>query len=119
LEPTAPAWAADFNPQVTRIRVNDAQAPRAEVPRDQGVVQQLERAEVTVGERIARVQPVVRPTQLPSPALKVRNITGEVQRVTAEVIKDKVIVQGVVHKQIFFVGIDNIVRHFSEDVPFS
>ncbi|HHW12461.1 MAG TPA: DUF3794 domain-containing protein [Firmicutes bacterium] len=117
-EPVVPSWAEEFNPQVTRIRVNDAQA-RAEIPRDQGVVQQLKGAEVTVGERVARVQPVVRPTQLPSPALKVRNITGEVRNVTAEVIKDKVIVQGIVHKQIFFVGLDNIVRHFSEDVSFS
>lgn len=118
-EPVPPAWAADFNPQVTRIRVNNEQTLRMDIPRDQGVVQQLQGAEVTVGERVARVQPVVRPTQLPSPALKIRNITGEVRNVTAEVIKDKVIVQGIVHKQIFFVGLDNIVRHFSEDVSFS
>ena len=31
----------NFNPQVTRIRVNDSKHLGAEVPRDQGVVQQL------------------------------------------------------------------------------
>ena len=118
-EPAAPAWAEDFNPQVTRIRVNGTQGQQGEMAKDPGVVQQLKGAEVTIGERVVRVPQAVRPTQLPSPAIKVRNITGEVRNVTAEVIKDKVIVQGVVHKQIFFVGLDNIVRHFAEDVSFS
>lgn len=117
---TPPLWTDDFNPQVTRIRVNNRQSGfDPEVQRDPRIVQRLQGAEVTVGERAARVAPVVRPTQLPAPALKVRNITGEVRNVTAEVIKDKVIVQGIVHKQIFFVTFDNIVRHFAEDVPFS
>ena len=37
----------------------------------------------------------------------------------AEVIEDKVIIQGVVHKQIFFINEDNLEIHQSEDVPFS
>jgi hypothetical protein len=120
VKPKTPAWAGDFNPQVTRIRVSNQQSGLgAEIPRDQGLVQRLQGAEVTVGERTARVNPVVRPTQLPMPAVKVRNITGEIRNVTAELIKDKVIVQGIIHKQIFFVGLDNIVRHFAEDLPFS
>jgi hypothetical protein len=118
--PEAPPWEQEFNPGVTRIRVNDTRNEVGEeVPRQQGVVKQLQGAEVTIGERQVRVAQVVRPTQLPTPAIKVRNITGEVRNVTAEVIADKVIVQGIVHKQVFFVGFDNIVRHFSEDVPFS
>ena len=118
--PVAPPWEQEFNPEVTRIRVNDTRNEVGEeVPRQQGVVKQLQGAEVTIGERQVRVAQVVRPTQLPTPAIKVRNITGEVRNVTAEVIADKVIVQGIVHKQVFFVGFDNIVRHFSEDVPFS
>jgi hypothetical protein len=35
------------------------------------------------------------------------------------VITDKVIVQGILHKQIFFIGTDNIERHQAEDIPFS
>ncbi|NLW55030.1 MAG: DUF3794 domain-containing protein, partial [Firmicutes bacterium] len=107
----------DFNPAVTKIRVNNTK--NEELPTEQGVVQQLEGAELTVGETRARVSPVVRATPLPVPAVKVRNIVGEVRNVTAEVIKDKVIVQGIVHKQVLFVAVDGIVRHFSEDVPFS
>jgi hypothetical protein len=117
---TMPPWEQEFNPEVTRIRVNDTKNELGEeVPRQQGIVKQLQGAEVTIGERQVLVAQTVRPTQLPTPAIKIRNITGEVRSVTAEVIPDKVIVQGVVHKQVFFVGIDNMVRHFSEDVPFS
>lgn len=53
------------------------------------------------------------------PAIKVDEIRGEIRNVTTEIITDKVIVQGVIHKQIFFVGTDNIGRHQAEDVNFS
>ena len=51
--------------------------------------------------------------------MKIRNITGEIRDVTAEIIPDKVIIQGVIHKQVFFVGVDGVIRHFAEDIPFS
>ena len=111
-----PALNDDFDPSVTKIRVNPL---INELSSDQGVAKNFQGAEVTVGETTTRVNAVVRPTQLPVPAVKIRNIVGEVRNVTAEVIKDKVIIQGIIHKQVFFVGIDGIVRHFSEDVPFS
>lgn len=56
---------------------------------------------------------------LPVPAIKIRDIVARVQDITTEVIENKVIVQGIIHKQIFFVGTDNVVRHITEDVPFS
>jgi len=52
-------------------------------------------------------------------AQKVRNIDASIQDLTYEVITDKVIVQGTVHKQIFYVTQDNVVQHQAEDVPFS
>lgn len=60
-------------------------------------------------------------TQLPAPlrAIKVRNITGEVRNITTDVITDKVVIQGIVHLQIFFVLSDNVVHHQAEDIPFS
>lgn len=65
----------------------------------------------------------VLPTQQVQPeplrALKVRNITGEIRDITTDVITDKVIIQGIVHLQIFFVLSDNIVHHQAEDIPFS
>jgi len=42
-----------------------------------------------------------------------------VTNVRSIVKEGKVIVQGTLHKQIFYVGTDNIVHHVQEDVPFS
>jgi hypothetical protein len=53
------------------------------------------------------------------PALKIRNIDARVTDVNYEVIDNKVIIQGTLHKQIFFVGPDDLVHHQREDVPFS
>ncbi|NLG83495.1 MAG: DUF3794 domain-containing protein [Firmicutes bacterium] len=53
------------------------------------------------------------------PALKVEEIRAELQEVTAEIIPDKVIVQGRIHKQIFFVDTAGMARHQAEDVPFT
>lgn len=56
---------------------------------------------------------------LPVAAVKVRNVTGRVENLTAEIITNKVIVQGIVHEQLFFVGTDGIVHHLSDDIHFS
>lgn len=56
---------------------------------------------------------------LPLTAVKVRNIVAKVVKLTAEIIPNKVIVQGVVHEQIFFVATDGIVHHTADDVSFS
>lgn len=53
------------------------------------------------------------------PAVKVDEIRGELREITTEVIPDKVIVQGVIHKQIFFVDTEGVGRHQAEDVGFS
>ncbi|HOJ78442.1 MAG TPA: DUF3794 domain-containing protein [Bacillota bacterium] len=56
---------------------------------------------------------------LPEPAIKVDEIVGRIDDLEVEIIPDKVIIQGVLHKQIFFVGNDNIGKHQAEDVHFS
>lgn len=53
------------------------------------------------------------------PAIKVREIVARIQEIESFVIQDKVIVQGILHKQIFFIGTDDIERHQAEDIPFS
>lgn len=57
--------------------------------------------------------------QLTNPAQKVDEITATVKDITTDVITDKVVIQGVLHKQIFYVGTDNVEYHQAEDVPFS
>lgn len=53
------------------------------------------------------------------PARKVQEIQARVEGIEAEVIPNKVIVTGILHKQIFFVAADDIVRHLGEDIPFT
>ena len=78
----------------------------------------LVRAEVVIGENTRQVL-VESNITLTQPAIKVRNITATILNLTTEVIAGKVVVQGVVHKQIFFVGTDNVVHHQPEDLNFS
>lgn len=53
------------------------------------------------------------------PARKIQEIQARVENVEVEVIPNKVIVTGTLHKQIFFVADDDIVRHMGEDIPFT
>lgn len=53
------------------------------------------------------------------PAVKIVDIDARISEIGSIVKNGKVIVQGVVHKQIFFVGTDDLVHHVSEDLPFS
>ncbi|HBE77407.1 MAG TPA: hypothetical protein DDW65_06435 [Firmicutes bacterium] len=78
----------------------------------------LIRAEVVIGENTRQLL-VERNVTLTIPAIKVRNINAKVINITTDVIADKVVIQGVLHKQIFFVGEDNIVHHQAEDISFS
>jgi ribosome biogenesis SPOUT family RNA methylase Rps3 len=78
----------------------------------------LIRAEVVIGENTRQLL-VEQNVTLTIPAIKVRNINAKVVDITTDVIADKVVIQGVLHKQIFFVAEDNIVHHQAEDIPFS
>jgi len=73
---------------------------------------------VVIGENVIQRMEVSDLT-LAIPAIKVRDINAEVTNLVSDVIDDKVIIQGILHKQIFYVGTDNIVHHQSEDVSFS
>src|SRR5690606_14446247 len=56
---------------------------------------------------------------LPVPAIKVREIDAKVENITTEILEDKVIIQGTIHKQIYFIDTNNVEREFTELVPFS
>ena len=56
---------------------------------------------------------------LPRPAEKIDEIVARVKDLNCFVIDDKVIFQGILHKQIFFVDTEGIVRHVGVDIPFS
>ncbi|MGE5527867.1 MAG: DUF3794 domain-containing protein [Patescibacteria group bacterium] len=62
---------------------------------------------------------VANTTTLGVPAVKIDEIVATVNNLSCTVIPGKVIFQGNVHKQIFFVDIEGIVRHQAEDIPFS
>ncbi len=54
--------------------------------------------------------------QLPQ-AIKIFEILANIVDLKAEVEFDRVIVTGVLHKQVFFVDADNFIRHHREDIP--
>lgn len=56
--------------------------------------------------------------QLPVVARKIKKVTGKISALNYIILTDKVIVQGVFHKQVFFVGTDDIIHHVSGDIPF-
>lgn len=81
----------------------------------------LEGAKVQLGPVLSKevAATATQTTVLPFRAIKVRNVVGKVVDLVAEVISNKVIVQGVVHEQLFFVGTDDLVHHLADDVHFS
>ena len=98
----------EFFVKVTQgIQINVALGPGA-----------LLKVEEVIGENTAQILAESTIT-LNRPAIKIREIVARVVDVTTEVIEDKVIVQGTIHKQIFFIGEENVEFHQAEDVPFS
>ncbi|UMZ75257.1 DUF3794 and LysM peptidoglycan-binding domain-containing protein [Natranaerofaba carboxydovora] len=82
-------------------------------------VTELLKVSPVIGED--RVQQLVEAdTKLSCPARKIQQVQGEFRDVEGRVIDDKVIVEGTVHKQIFFVDAttDEVIET-SEDVPFT
>ena len=71
-----------------------------------------------VGENVKQILSETMATLTPT-AIKVKNINAGFEGLNAVVINDKVIIQGIIHKQIFFIGEDNIEYHQAENVPFS
>ena len=68
-----------------------------------------------VGERIGQV---VVEGNTPINAVKIDRIIAELRDVTDHVFKNKVVKQGIIHKQVFFVDPDGIVREIEENIPF-
>lgn len=50
------------------------------------------------------------------PAKKIQEIQARVENIEVETIPNKVIITGTLHKQIFFVADDDLVRHQGEDI---
>lgn len=53
------------------------------------------------------------------PAKKVQDIQALITDISWEIIPGKVLIDGTIHKQIFYVGPDDVVRHQAFDVPFT
>ncbi len=78
----------------------------------------LAKIPVVVGEDTTQVL-IDQVFGLSEPAIKVTDVHTEVRNITTHIVPDKVIVQAVVHKQVFYVTEENLVRHESEELPLS
>jgi len=77
------------------------------------------RVQSSVGRDCRQVN-IVADIESPELARKVARVDAEIRNLTAEVIPDKVIVKGTLHKQIFYVAAANDqLREFSVDEPFT
>lgn len=76
------------------------------------------KAERVVGEAIAQIVEEAPPVALPG-AVKVDRIHATLNCITTHLFPGKVVLQGFIHKQIFFVDASGFVRHIPQDVPFS
>lgn len=68
-----------------------------------------------VGEEVAQV---VVENEVPIDAIKIDKIDATLRETEDHVFENKVVKQGIIHKQVFFVDSNNFVRHVAEDIPF-
>ncbi|MCW3489106.1 DUF3794 and LysM peptidoglycan-binding domain-containing protein [Dethiobacter alkaliphilus] len=88
------------------------------IPKEK-VITELLKVDSVIGEGAAQAK-VRADIDFDRPARKIQRIDSEVRNVTARVIENKVVVEGVLHKQIFFVGADDdVVYEVSVDEPFT
>ena len=68
-----------------------------------------------VGEKVGQV---VVESNTKINAVKIDRIIADIRDVTDHVFKNKVVKQGVIHKQVFYVDPDGVVRELQERIPF-
>lgn len=75
-------------------------------------------APVVIGENVIQKMKVSSLT-LDIPAIKIKDIDVSLRNIETEVIENKVIIQGMIHKEIFYIGNDHIFHHQTEDTQLS
>lgn len=68
-----------------------------------------------IGERVAQV---VLESETPINAVKIDKIDASLGPFEDHVFENKVVKQGIIHKQVFYVDCDNFVRHIAEEIPY-
>ena len=68
-----------------------------------------------IGEKVGQV---VVESNTKINAVKIDRIHADIRDVTDHVFKDKVVKQGTIHKQIFYVDPEGVVRELQERIPF-
>lgn len=104
--------------KVTEVKQIEVVTDISEGPKDLNVEKRLLKVYSVVGEDLVS-ELIENTAELPITAKKIFQVVGEVRDVETEVKEDVVKVRGIVHKQIFLVDNSDLVRHVSEDVPFS
>ncbi|MGB4045341.1 MAG: DUF3794 domain-containing protein [Halanaerobiales bacterium] len=75
-------------------------------------------APVVIGENVVQKMKVSS-LSLDIPAIKIKDIDIFLQDIETEVIENKVIIQGIIHKEIFYLGHDQVFHHQAEDTQLS
>lgn len=80
---------------------------------------QVSKETAVVGGLVEVREQVLVVSKTPLEAVKIKSVDAVIRGLTTQVLPDKVIFQGVVHKVVSYVGFDNVVRALQEEVPFS
>jgi spore coat assembly protein SafA len=108
----------DIFVKVTEAKQVEVVTDITEGPEDLNMEKRLLKVDSVVGEDLVS-ELIENTAELPITAKKIFQVVGEVRDVETEVKEDVVMVRGLVHKQVFLVDKDDLVRHVSEDVSFS
>ncbi|HKM39970.1 MAG TPA: SPOCS domain-containing protein [bacterium] len=81
------------------------------------VRRRLLRVQRVVGEQ-TKTKTVQATVRLPVQAIKVFEVQASLRATKCEIKRDGVFIQGIVHKQVFYVDQGDLVRHVGEEVPF-
>ncbi|HHV08233.1 MAG TPA: DUF3794 domain-containing protein [Firmicutes bacterium] len=81
------------------------------------VRRRLLRVQRVIGEQ-TKTKTVQATVTLPVQAIKVFEVQATLKRTKCEIKRDGVFIQGIIHKQVFYVDQGDLVRHVAEDVPF-
>lgn len=81
-------------------------------------VTRLLKVETVVGENTGEAS-VESHVLLHQKAKKIADIHARLKNLAADVVEGQVMIQGVINKQVFFVGEDDRIRHQAEEVPFA
>src|SRR5690554_4846678 len=79
---------------------------------------ELIKAPVVIGENVIH-RMMVSDIELDLPAISIRDTRAELNKLLVEIIKDRVLLEGILHIKVYYIGEDNIIHQQEEENSFN